>query len=166
MTHRRHPDDGSEDDIPTPDDDFVLDLIREPEPPQDVPDSIRAMRARRVKVRMPTGAPSVKEVLLNPSEASGSAQPSRSMLRKLMRAQLRLGVTLVSWFFGLVVVVNVAFGFSPNLASFTVMNVPLEWLIPAGAFIPLLIVLGWFYVRRATANEHALEPQPEQEVLP
>src|SRR5699024_12390162 len=111
MTHRRHPDDGSEDDIPTPDDDFVLDLIREPEPAQDVPDSIRAMRARRVQVRMPTGAPRVKEVLLNPSEASGRAQPSRSMLRQLMRAQLRPGVTLAPWFAGLVVVANLAAGF-------------------------------------------------------
>src|SRR5699024_6911076 len=166
MTHRRHPDDGSEDDIPTPDDDFVLDLIREPEPAQDVPDSIRAMRARRVKVQMPTGTPSVTEVLLNPSEASGSAQHSRSMLRKLMRAQQRLGVTLVTWILGLVVVVKVDNEISINLASYTVMNVTLELLIPAGAFIPLLIVLGWFYVRRATANEHALEPQPEQEVLP
>lgn len=164
MTRRRHPDDGSEDDLPAPDDDFVLDLIREPAPPQYVPESIRAMRARRVQVRMPTGAPSVKEVLLNPSETSGSTQPSRSLLRKLMRAQLRLGVTLVSWFFGLVVVVNVAFGFSPNLASLTVANVPLEWLIPAAAFIPLLIALGWFYVRRATANEQMLEPRLEQEV--
>ncbi|MDN6410214.1 MAG: DUF485 domain-containing protein [Yaniella sp.] len=164
MTRRRQPeDDIPEDDLPA-DDDFVLDLIREPEAPQEVPESIRAMRARRVEVHMPTGAPSVKEVLLNPAEPSGSAQSSRRMLQRLMRAQLRLGVTLISWFFGLVVVVNIAFHFSPGLASFTIASVPLEWLIPAGVFIPLLIFLGWFYVRRATANEQALEPQPTQEV--
>ena len=159
MIHRRHPDDGSEDDIPTPDDDFVLDLIREPEPPQDVPDSIRAMRARRVKVRMPTGAPSVKEVLLNPSEASGSAQPSRSMLRNHARpAAAGVPCLLV---FGLWSSSILPSGLVPPRIIHRYERAP-RVAHPAGAFIPLLIVLGWFYVRRATATS-TLEPQPEQE---
>ncbi len=162
MTHRYHPDDDVAEGPATADDDFVLDLIREPEPPHEVPESIRAMRARRVQVPMPTGMPSVEEVLLNPSGLSGQSQPSRSMVRRLMRAQLRLGVSLTSWFFGLVVAVNIAFHFSPTLASFTIASVPLEWLFPAVVVIPLLLFLGWFYVRRATANEQALQTQPAQ----
>lgn len=133
--------------------DFVLDLVREPAEPTEVPESIRAMRARRVQVHMPTGAPSVQEVLLNPADASVSGQPSRATVRRLMRVQLRLAVSLACWFFGLVVAVNVAFHFSPTLAATTIAGVPLEWLFPAVVFIPLLLVLGWFYVRRATANE-------------
>lgn len=162
MTHRYHSDDDVDEDDAPADDDFVLDLIREPEAPHEVPESIRAMRACRVQVHMPTGVPSVQEVLLNPSGTSGQSQPSRSMVRRLMRAQLRLGVSLTSWFFGLVVAVNIAFHFSPALASVTIASVPLEWLFPAVVFIPLLIFLGWFYVRRATANEQALQPQPAQ----
>src|SRR5699024_4646721 len=91
------------------DEDFVLDLVREPLEPVEVPNSIRAMRSRRVRVHMPTGDPSVQEVLLNPSDASVDAQPSRATVRRLMRVQLRLAVSLACWFFGLVVVVNVAF---------------------------------------------------------
>lgn len=148
-------------DDPDPaEEDFVLDLIREPmEPaePVEVPEAIRAMRARRVQVHMPTGVPSVQEVLLNPSDAAVDAQPLRSAVQRLMRAQLRLAVSLACWFFGLVVAVNLAFHFSPSLAATTVAGVPLEWLFPAVVFVPLLIVLGLFYVRRATANEQELQ---------
>src|SRR5699024_12223392 len=62
--------------------DFVLDLVREPAEPTEVPESIRAMRARRVQVHMPTGVPSVQEVLLNPADASVSGQPSRATVRR------------------------------------------------------------------------------------
>lgn len=140
------------------DEDFVLDLVREPLEPVEVPNSIRAMRSRRVRVHMPTGDPSVQEVLLNPSDASVGAQPSRATVRRLMRVQLRLAVSLACWFFGLVVVVNVAFHFSPALAAVPVAGIPLEWLFPAVVFIPLLLFLGWFYVRRATANEREVTP--------
>lgn len=141
------------------DEDFVLDLVREPEKSSEVPEKIRAMRARRVQVHMPTGTPSVQEVLLNPTGASVDTQPSRDTVRRLMRVQLRLAVSLTVWFFGLVVAVNIAFLFSPALAAITVANVPLEWLLPAVVFIPLLIFLGWFYVRRATANEDAIRQE-------
>src|SRR5699024_12506571 len=71
----------------------------------------------------------------------------------------RLAVSLMAWFFGLVVIVNLAFHFSPALASAPVLGVPLEWLFPAVMVIPLLMLLGWFYVRRATAHENQLARQ-------
>ncbi|HIW47371.1 MAG TPA: DUF485 domain-containing protein [Candidatus Yaniella excrementigallinarum] len=142
------------------DEDFVLDLVREPQQRSQVPEAIRAMRARRVTVDMPTGVPSVQEVLLNPRGHAADAQPSQVTVRRLMRVQLRLGINLAAIFFGLVVVANVAFLFSPALAATTVAGIPLEWLFPAVVCIPLPIILGWFYVRRATENEQSIYAEP------
>lgn len=141
------------------DDDFELDLIRDPMPSTQVPDTLRAMRVRRVQVDMPTGLPSVQEVLHNPAGSAASGQPTARTVRRLMRVQLRLAVSLMAWFFGLVVIVNLAFHFSPALASVPLLGVPLEWLFPSVMVIPLLMVLGSFYVRRATAHEDQLVQQ-------
>ena len=146
------------------DEDFELDLIREPEPPAEVPESIRAMRARRVPVEMPTGLPSVQEVLHNPADrARQHQQPAlQQTVRRLMRTQLRLAVSLMAWFIGVVVAGNLAFHFSPVLAATRVVGVPVEWLFPVVIVIPFLIFLGWFYVRRATAQEQQVRyDQPQ-----
>ncbi len=136
------------------DEDFELDLIRDPEPSREVPESVRAMRARRQPVQMPTGLPSVQEVLHNPAVPGSQPAPQlHRILRRLMRAQLRLAVSLVSWFIGVVFVGNLAFHFSPALAATRLGGVPVEWLFPVVVVIPLLLFLGWFYVRRATAQE-------------
>ena len=145
---------------PPDDEDFELHLFRDPEPPAEVPDSIRAMRARRVRVDMPTGLPSVQEVLHNPADRARPNEPSMGIVRRLMRAQLRLAVTLMSWFFGLVVAVNLAFHYSPTLANTRLGGIPVEWLFPVVVVIPLLIFLGWFYVRRASVHEQQVERAP------
>ena len=137
------------------DDDFELDLIRDPSPSPDVPDTLRAMRARRVRVDMPTGAPSVQEVLHNPVAAT-TKRPALAAIRQLMRIQLRLAISLLACFFGLVVIVNLAFHFCPVLAATPLLGVPLEWLFPSVIGIPLLLALGGLYVRRATAHEGQL----------
>ena len=138
------------------DEDFELDLIRDPLPSAQIPDTLRAMRARRVQVDMPSGLPSVQEVLHNPADTAARTQPSARAVRRLMRIQLQLAVSLLASFFGLVVVVNLAFHFSPALAEARLLGVPLEWLFPSVLVIPLLMLLGWFYVRRATIHEHQL----------
>lgn len=146
------------------DEDFELDLIREPEPPAEVPDTIRAMRARRVPVEMPTGSPSVQEVLHNPADRARQHQQPviDQTVRRLMRTQLRLAVTLMAWFIGMVVAGNLAFHFSPALAATKLVGVPFEWLFPVTVVIPFLLFLGWFYVRRATAQEQQIRfDQPE-----
>ena len=83
------------------------------------------------------------------------------MVRRLMRAQLRLAVTLIAWFFGLVVTVNLVFHYSPTLATTRLGGVPVEWLFPVVVVIPLLIFLGWFYVRRASVHEQQVQRDTE-----
>ena len=83
------------------------------------------------------------------------------MVRRLMRAQLRLAVTLIAWFFGLVVTVNLVFHYSPTLAATRLGGVPVDWLFPVVVVIPLLIFLGWFYVRRASVHEQQVQRDTE-----
>ena len=142
---------------PPDDEDFELHLFRDPEPPAEVPDSIRAMRARRVRVDMPTGLPSVQEVLHNPADRARVGEPSMKVVRRLMRAQLRLAVTLIFSFFGLVVAANLVFHYSSTLANTRLGGIPVEWLFPVVVVIPLLIFLGWFYVRRASVHEQQVQ---------
>ena len=82
------------------DEDFVLDLVREPQQRSQVPEAIRAMRARRVTVDMPTGVPSVQEVLLNPRGHAADAQPSQVTVRRLMRGTTATGINLAAIFLG------------------------------------------------------------------
>lgn len=122
------------------------------------------MRARRVPVEMPTGSPSVQEVLHNPADRARQHQQPviEQTVRRLMRTQLRLAVTLMAWFIGVVVAGNLAFHFSPALAATKLVGVPFEWLFPVTVVIPFLLFLGWFYVRRATAQEQQIRfDQPE-----
>ena len=148
------------------DDDFVLDLIREPEARAG---STRVSRHACPTRRSPHAngrAPASKKycsIRLNPPAAS---QSSRRMLRRLHACPTapRCHPDLVVFRFGRrrehrLPLISPRPGIvSPSPVSRS------KWLIPAAVFIPLLIFLGWFYVRRATANEQALEPQPTQEV--
>lgn len=152
----RDPQDSSEED-------FELDLTREPQPPSsEIPAEILAMRARRVKVPTPSQEPSVQEVLLNPTGQAAGARPSAKTVRRLMRTQLRLGVSLLAGFFGVIVIGNLAFFFAPELAARQLGGIPLEWLFPGIVCMPLLLAAAWFYVRRATRNEDDLHHETYQ----
>jgi hypothetical protein len=74
-------------------------------------------------------------------------------LGSLLRAQLGLAVrvlgvlalTVGSW--------PLAFHLWPGLADVAVAGVPLAWLVLGGLVYPLLVGLGWWYVRSAERHE-------------
>lgn len=57
------------------------------------------------------------------------------------------------------------FRLSPALADVRVVGIPLAYLLLWVLVHPLLIGLGWFYVRRAEANESAFTALVEHEDL-
>jgi len=74
-------------------------------------------------------------------------------LESLLREQLRLAARTI-----LVLVLSVgtlplAFHLVPGLAGLQLLGIPLAWLLLGGAVYPLLVLLGWRYVRRAERNE-------------
>jgi hypothetical protein len=71
----------------------------------------------------------------------------------LLREQLRLAVAVLLVLGGTVGLLPLAFHLLPGLADVEVGGLPLAWLLLGVVVYPTLVLLGWFYVRRAERNE-------------
>ncbi len=100
----------------------------------------------------------------NASEIDALTRLGEVYVQSLIRAQLRLAAYVV-------VALAVTLGGLPLLfrllpvARVHLLGVPLTWLLLGVAVYPWLLVLGWWYVRRAERNEAAFEDlveRPEQ----
>lgn len=83
-------------------------------------------------------------------------------MRSLMRAQLRLAVGVLVLLGTAVGLLPVAFRIAPHLASRPVLGMPLAWGLLGFVVYPLLVALGWTYVRRAERNERAFTDMVEE----
>jgi hypothetical protein len=72
--------------------------------------------------------------------------------RSLLRTQLRIGLSAVAVTLLGIGVLPALFAAEPQLAAVRVLTVPLPWLLAGVAVYPLLVCVGWWYVRAA---EHA-----------
>lgn len=100
----------------------------------------------------------------NASEIDALTRLGEVYVQSLMRAQLRLAVYVVT-------ALAVTLGGLPLLFRLVpvgrvhLLGVPLTWLLLGFAVYPWLLVLAWWYVRRAERNEAAFEDlveRPEQ----
>ncbi|MGA8994675.1 MAG: hypothetical protein WB441_10265 [Nocardioidaceae bacterium] len=87
------------------------------------------------------------------SEIDAQTRVGEIYMASLVRAQLRLaGVVL-----GVLVVtvggLPLLFALAPGLTRVRLSGVPLPWLLLAVAVYPLLLGLGWLFVRAAERNE-------------
>jgi len=76
-------------------------------------------------------------------------------MASLLRAQLRLAVGVLTTLTLTVGSLPLLFVVSPSLGDVRVLGMPLPWVILAFAIYPVLVVLGWVYVRGAERNERA-----------
>jgi hypothetical protein len=76
-------------------------------------------------------------------------------LRSLLRAQLRLGLTVLLLLAVLVGGLPLAFWLAPDVMRTRVLGMPLAWCLLGFAVYPILVLLGWWYVRSAERNEAA-----------
>lgn len=75
------------------------------------------------------------------------------LIGSLLRAQLRLAALTLLPLAAVAIGVPLAFRIAPGLTDVRVAGVPISWLLLAGGIYPLLIGLGWAYVRRAERHE-------------
>lgn len=75
-------------------------------------------------------------------------------LGSLLREQLWLALRVLGTLAVLVGAWPLVFHLWPGLAAVEVAGVPVAWLVLGVLVYPLLVGLGWFYVRRAERNEH------------
>lgn len=119
-------------------------------------------RAERSTVRGPQTVPTVREALLTRGQAADHAlsqeareakrAQARQAVRRLMRAQLRLGLILGVGFFVILVTSSLLLS-ATSLGTLPLWGVPLSWVVPGVGFFPLLLGTAWYFRRRAEANE-------------
>jgi hypothetical protein len=74
-------------------------------------------------------------------------------LRSLLREQLRLALRILGVLALTVGSLPLVFHLAPGLAGVRLLGVTLPWLVLGALVYPLLLLLGWVFVRRAEANE-------------
>ena len=75
------------------------------------------------------------------------------LMGSLVRAQLRLALVTLAPLVVVAAGVPLLFHLAPAIADVRVAGVPVPWLVLGALVYPLLIGLGWFYVRRAERHE-------------
>ena len=73
--------------------------------------------------------------------------------RSLLRTQLRIGLSAVAVTVLGIGALPALFAVEPQLAGVRVLTVPLPWLLAGVAVYPLLVGVGWWYVRAAERAE-------------
>ena len=108
---------------------------------------------RRVRVTSPRTAAGRPQRLPVTSEIDAQTRLGEIYMSSLLRAQLRLAgivtVTLLVLIGGLPLV----YWLFPALNHVRVLGMPVAWLILGLLVYPLLVLLGWLYVRGAERNE-------------
>ena len=76
-------------------------------------------------------------------------------LQSLLRAQLRLAIVVVALLAVLVGGLPLAFWLLPEVMDLEVLGMPLAWGLLGFLVYPVLVAIGWWYVRAAERNERA-----------
>lgn len=74
-------------------------------------------------------------------------------LRSLLQAQLGLATRVIALVGVAIGLVPLLFAAAPGLADVEVLGLPLAWVLLGAGVHPLLVALGWRYVRRVERNE-------------
>ena len=115
--------------------------MSEPEPPT------------RVRV---TGPPRRRADAVRPDvarEIDAETALGEVFMRSLLREQLRLAIGVLTALALTLGLLPLLFVLAPDLAGVRVGPVPLAWLLLGVMAYPWLVAMGWWYIRRAEANE-------------
>ncbi len=108
---------------------------------------------RRVRVTNPrTDAPRQRRVA-GTSEIDEQTGVGAIYMSSLLRSQLRLALMVLFALGVLVGGLPLLFAVAPAVQHARLFDVPVPWLLLAFAVYPLMIGLGWLYVRAAERNE-------------
>ncbi len=109
------------------------------------------MSPERVRVTAPPRRRSTARVTRT-RQIDQETQVGEVFLASLLREQRRLALRVLIGL-GVLVALPLLFHLAPGLASTRLLGLPLPWWLLGVLAYPYLWLLGWFYVRRAEANE-------------
>lgn len=78
-------------------------------------------------------------------------------MRSLVRTQLRLGLAVLALVIVPLAILPALWSVAPEVARLTIGPVPLPWLVLGVLVYPVLVLVGWRYVRQAERNEAEFE---------
>jgi hypothetical protein len=101
----------------------------------------------------------------NAAEIDAQTRLGEVYVQSLIRTQLRLAAYVVLLLAGTLGVLPLVLEALP-LGRFHVLGVPLPWVLLGVLVYPWLLLLAWWYVRRAERNEAAFEDLLEHRADP
>jgi hypothetical protein len=110
--------------------------------------------SRRVRVTSPRATATRQRRMTGASEIDAQTDLGEVYMTSLLRSQLRLALLVLGALGVLVGGLPLLFILLPGLGATHVFGMPLPWVLLAFAVYPLLLLLGWLYVRAAERNEH------------
>lgn len=87
------------------------------------------------------------------TEIDAQTELGATYVRSLLRAQLRLAMGILLLLMVLLGGLPLLFAFAPTLSAHQVFGMPIAWGLLAFGVYPVLMALGWVYVRRAERTE-------------
>lgn len=108
---------------------------------------------RRVRVTSPrTSAVRPRRTPVT-GEIDDQTEVGELYMRSLLSSQLRLALLVLGAVAVLLGGLPALFELVPQVRSVQVLGLPLPWLLLGGLVYPLVVGLGWFYVRQAERTE-------------
>jgi hypothetical protein len=89
------------------------------------------------------------------SEIDAQTELGAVYIRSLVRSQLRLAGLVLALLAVVVGGLPLLFVLAPAVRETRLLGVPLPWVLLAAVVYPVLVGLGWFYVRQAERHERA-----------
>lgn len=108
------------------------------------------LRPERVRV---TGPPRRHTPRARTGDIDEETRLGSVYLGSLLREQLRLALRTIAVLLLTVGLLPLVFHLAPGLSEVHLLGLPLSWLLLGVLVYPLLVLLGWRYVRRAERNE-------------
>lgn len=87
------------------------------------------------------------------AEIDDQTAMGETYMRSLIRTQLRLGLAMLAVALVPLASLPALFAIAPGIGRLTVGAVPLPWLLLGIVVYPMLVLVGWRYVRQAERNE-------------
>ncbi len=87
-------------------------------------------------------------------EVQEQTEVGDAMVRSLVRAQLWLSIRSAALALGVLFAIPLVGLLVPAYADAVVFGIRLPWLVLGVLIYPLLLGVGWVYVRQAERNEH------------
>ncbi len=106
-------------------------------------------RPQRVRVTGPRRRPTA----YRPVDLASESRLGGVYLDSLLAAQLRLAGRVLLLLMGTVGALPLVFFLLPSLVDVRPFGIPLPWLLLGFLVHPVLLGLGWLFVRRAERNE-------------